>query len=180
MHQLEAAHDKGNLTRSKIREMRDELFSGTSVMESRKSIELAATTTLQAHNIKLLTLITIFFLPMALISSVFSMSGMPTRHDLQMFFSVAFAFCIPLFLLLGSLNTTMGLKYWRSIFARTSEMLRPTEKSVSAKKAEVQAEIELGPLPSLRLRRKLASASSEPSAQQRQETKPRKPRIFSV
>jgi hypothetical protein len=39
-----------------VRTLRDQLFSGTSVLESRKSVELSAVTILQGHNIKLLTL----------------------------------------------------------------------------------------------------------------------------
>ncbi|EOD52513.1 putative mg2+ transporter zinc transport protein [Neofusicoccum parvum UCRNP2] len=40
----------------------EELFSGTSVLESRKSVELSEITILQGHNVKLLTLINIFFM----------------------------------------------------------------------------------------------------------------------
>ena len=43
--------------RKEIRLLRDQLFSGTSVLESRKSVELSAVTILQGHNIKLLTLV---------------------------------------------------------------------------------------------------------------------------
>jgi hypothetical protein len=47
----------------KIVALREELFSGTSVQESRKSVELAGTTVEQGHNIKILTLVTIFYTP---------------------------------------------------------------------------------------------------------------------
>lgn len=43
--------------RKEIRTLRDQLFNGTSVLESRKSVELSAVTILQGHNIKLLTLV---------------------------------------------------------------------------------------------------------------------------
>jgi len=43
--------------RKEIRTLRDQLFSGTSVLESRKSVELSGVTILQGHNIKLLTLV---------------------------------------------------------------------------------------------------------------------------
>ena len=42
-----------------IQGLRDDLFSGTSVMESRKSVYMAETAILQGHNIKILTLVTI-------------------------------------------------------------------------------------------------------------------------
>jgi len=44
----------------KITNLREELFSGTSVQESRKSVELAEVTVTQGHNIRILTLVTIF------------------------------------------------------------------------------------------------------------------------
>jgi len=43
--------------RKEIRTLRDQLFNGTSVLESRKSVELSEVTILQGHNIKLLTLV---------------------------------------------------------------------------------------------------------------------------
>ena len=45
-----------------IKSLRDQLFSGTSVKESREAIK-------QNDNIKLLTLVTIFFLPLTFVSS---------------------------------------------------------------------------------------------------------------
>ena len=45
-----------------IKSLRDQLFSGTSVKESREDIK-------QNDNIKLLTLVTIFFLPLTFVSS---------------------------------------------------------------------------------------------------------------
>lgn len=53
---------ENNDRRAEIRFLRDQLFSGTSVMESRKSVELSEITIQQGHNIKLLTLINLFFL----------------------------------------------------------------------------------------------------------------------
>lgn len=54
-----------------IKGLRDNLFSGTSVLESRKSVQQQAITVQQGHNIKLLTLVTIFFLPLTFVTSVF-------------------------------------------------------------------------------------------------------------
>jgi len=45
-----------------IKSLRDQLFSGTSVKESREALR-------QNDNIKLLTLVTIFFLPLTFVSS---------------------------------------------------------------------------------------------------------------
>ena len=54
---LEKLHEENDDLRKEIRTLRDQLFSGTSVLESRKSVELSAVTILQGHNIKLLTLV---------------------------------------------------------------------------------------------------------------------------
>jgi hypothetical protein len=49
--------DDNDERRKEIRTLRDQLFNGTSVLESRKSVELSTVTILQGHNIKLLTLV---------------------------------------------------------------------------------------------------------------------------
>jgi hypothetical protein len=54
---LEKLHAENDDRRKEIRTLRDQLFSGTSVLESRKSVELSEVTILQGHNIKLLTLV---------------------------------------------------------------------------------------------------------------------------
>ncbi len=50
-------YEENDKRRKEIRTLRDQLFSGTSVLESRKSVELSEVTILQGHNIKLLTLV---------------------------------------------------------------------------------------------------------------------------
>lgn len=84
----------------------------------------------QGHNIKLLTLVSIFFLPLTFVTSVFGMTNMPTtphywvcyeHHALvitfadapQLFGIVTATVCIPFFILIGSLNTTRGMHFWR-------------------------------------------------------------------
>lgn len=57
---LEKLYEENDDLRKEIRTLRDQLFSGTSVLESRKSVELSAVTILQGHNIKLLTLVRFF------------------------------------------------------------------------------------------------------------------------
>lgn len=67
--------------RAEIRGLREELYIGTSVKESRKSVEATETTVQQGHNIKLLTLVSIFFLPSQFVTSVFGMTNMPTSPE---------------------------------------------------------------------------------------------------
>jgi hypothetical protein len=57
MKGLEKLYEENDDLRKEIRTLRDQLFSGTSVLESRKSVELSEVTILQGHNIKLLTLV---------------------------------------------------------------------------------------------------------------------------
>ncbi len=58
---LQKLREENDDRRKEIRTLRDQLFSGTSVLESRKSVELSEVTILQGHNIKLLTLVSDIF-----------------------------------------------------------------------------------------------------------------------
>lgn len=49
--------DENEARRDEIKALETQLFQGTSVLESRRSVELAAVTILQGHNIRLLTLV---------------------------------------------------------------------------------------------------------------------------
>ncbi|KAL8669051.1 MAG: hypothetical protein Q9168_006340 [Polycauliona sp. 1 TL-2023] len=96
-----------------IKGLRDNLFSGTSVFESRRSVDQAIITVQQGHNIKLLTLVTIFFLPLTFVTSVFGMSIIDNKQGFLNFGIVTCVICIPTYFLIGSLNTTSGAHFWR-------------------------------------------------------------------
>lgn len=96
-----------------IKGLRDNLFSGTSVLESRRSVDQAIITVQQGHNIKLLTLVTIFFLPLTFVTSVFGMTNMPPEDSFRPFGIVIVIICVPTYMLIGSLNTTSGVHFWR-------------------------------------------------------------------
>lgn len=53
-------------------------MTGTSIKESRTTIQ-------QGHNIKLLTLVSIFFLPLTFVTSVFGMTQMPVSKQKEHF-----------------------------------------------------------------------------------------------
>ena len=55
--ELEKILESNQREQKDIKSMRDQLFSGTSVLESRKSVQQTAITVQQGHNIKLLTLV---------------------------------------------------------------------------------------------------------------------------
>lgn len=61
--------------RAEIKNLREELFVGTSIQESRKSVENSDITVQQGHNIKILTMVSIFFLPLTFVTSVFGMTN---------------------------------------------------------------------------------------------------------
>jgi len=54
---LQKLWDENDDMRKEIRTLRDQLFSGTSVQESRKNFDMAVVTILQGRNIKVLTLV---------------------------------------------------------------------------------------------------------------------------
>ena len=93
--------------------LREALFAGTSIEESRKSVEATETTVQQGYNIKLLTLVNIFFLPLTFVTSIFGMENMPNKADKDPFAITTVTVCIPFLLLIGSLNTHKGMAFWR-------------------------------------------------------------------
>jgi hypothetical protein len=58
--ELQVMHDKNEATRTEIRSLREQLFSGSSVKESRRAIE-------QGDNIKILTSVSMVFLPLTFV-----------------------------------------------------------------------------------------------------------------
>ncbi|KAF2213983.1 hypothetical protein CERZMDRAFT_66734 [Cercospora zeae-maydis SCOH1-5] len=99
--------------RGNIQALREELFAGTSIQESRNSVKNTEITIQQGHNIKLLTLVSIFFLPLTFVTSVFGMTNMPEERQYWHFGIVTATVCIPFFILIGSLNTVRGMTFWR-------------------------------------------------------------------
>lgn len=95
-----------------IKNLRDNLFSGTSVFESRQSVTNSSIAVVQGRNIKLLTLVTIFFLPLTFITSVFSMTAIPETAEFHHFAIATVCICVPCYLLIGSLNTQNGIEWW--------------------------------------------------------------------
>jgi len=109
LRQIEAMNDKEI---EKIRSLREELFSGTSVQESRKSVELASVTVEQGRNIRILTIVTIFFTPCMFVTGIFGMTNMPPADNFDHFAWSLIAICLPTYLLLIHINTDAGLAWW--------------------------------------------------------------------
>ena len=96
-----------------IKALRENLFSGTSVMESREAVRQQGITVVQGHNIKVLTLVTIFFLPLTFVTSVFGMTNMPPNDNFVRFGFVTAAICLPTYLVIGSLGSERALQFWK-------------------------------------------------------------------
>lgn len=99
----------------KIKALREELFSGTSVQESRKSVELAGVTVEQGHNIRVLTLVTIFFTPAMFVTGVYGMTNMNPNDPFYHFAITFVAICLPTYLLVLHVNTMSGRDAWTRI-----------------------------------------------------------------
>ena len=112
LHQLEKIIQMNEIKMKEIKSLRDNLFSGTSVLESRRSVMQATITVQQGHNIKLLTLVTIFFLPLTFVTSVFGMTNMPPNDGFHAFGISTAIICLTTYLVIGSLNTPSGLHFW--------------------------------------------------------------------
>jgi Mg2+ and Co2+ transporter CorA len=63
--ELKLVHQRNEATRREIENLRDQLFSGSSIKESRRAIE-------QGDNIKILTLSSMIFLPLTFVTVCFS------------------------------------------------------------------------------------------------------------
>ena len=115
---LEKIDHENDEKMKEIKALREHLFSGTSVYESRKAIQQQAITVIQGHNIKVLTLVTIFFLPLTFVTSVFGMTNMDPQDDFVRFGIVTVVICVPTYMLIGSLNTGSGFEFWTRLFTR--------------------------------------------------------------
>jgi hypothetical protein len=62
MKELRVLQRENNERRHEIETLQEQLFSGTSIQESRKSVELADVTVHQGYNIKVLTIVNLFFM----------------------------------------------------------------------------------------------------------------------
>ncbi|KAF2875134.1 hypothetical protein BDV95DRAFT_603900 [Massariosphaeria phaeospora] len=103
-----------------IAALRDGLFNGSAVLESRnsketadQSLEQTKTAIAQGENIKALTLVSIFFLPLAFVTSVFGMTHIPDSGNMSAFAIVLVCVCFPAYTIIGSLMNTQGMELWR-------------------------------------------------------------------
>ncbi|KAL1596468.1 hypothetical protein SLS60_009114 [Paraconiothyrium brasiliense] len=90
-----------------IKSLQTTLFNGTSVLESRRTVQ-------QGENVKLLTVVNVLFLPLSFITGVFGMTNMPEDADFAKFGTVLVAVCLPLFALIGFASSHRGYTHIRT------------------------------------------------------------------
>jgi hypothetical protein len=111
---LKEMHIENKELQKTIRIFQTQLYSGTSILHSRKSVELSIVTILQGHNIKLLTLVSAFFLPLIFVATAFGMSNIPRELSFKPFIITLLAVCLPSWLLITTINTTFDDSIWRN------------------------------------------------------------------
>lgn len=129
MKELRILQRENNERRREIEGLQEHLFSGTSIQESRKSVELSDITVQQGRNIKLLTIVNLFFMPLTFVTSVFGMTNMPEHPASYLPFGVTLlAICIPFFSLIGFLSTNFGYGIWVAKTKQLYRWIRPKPK----------------------------------------------------
>lgn len=123
-HELEAAvsllhqvHAKNEATRQEIKSLRDQLFSGSSVKESRRAIE-------QGDNIKVLTSLSMIFYPLTFVTSVWSMTGFPLDVDDWQFPVTMICACVPFIVFILLVQTRTGMEFLTSHIERLDERFK--------------------------------------------------------
>lgn len=116
MDALEDLLGKIELSRKEIRSRAEDMYRATAVLEARKTIQHQAITVVQGHNIKLLTLVTVWFLPLTFVACIFGMTNMPAQGSFVHFGITVVCVCIPVYTLIGSLNTGNGFEFWMAKF----------------------------------------------------------------
>lgn len=94
---LEEVLEQSGQRQREILRLREELFNGTSIREAQYTYQ-------QGQNIRLLTLVSVFFLPLSFVTSVFGMTNMPTEQRYWIFGTVLVAVCVPVFLVVAFIN----------------------------------------------------------------------------
>jgi len=100
---LQDIYDRNARTRDEIRSLREQLFSGSSVKESRRAIE-------QGDNIKILTSVSMIFLPLTFVTSVFGITQFEISEKDWRFAVTMVSVCIPFFLLIVILQTQAAMQ----------------------------------------------------------------------
>lgn len=91
-------------------------------------------------NIRLLTTVSIFFLPLTYVTSIVALTNMPTDQSYWIFGIVKVAICAPFFSLLAPLNDKRGFAFWERAMTYVLATLKGFVLSVRARLANGQSE----------------------------------------
>lgn len=119
MKDLQRLCDQNEKTRELINSLRQQLHSGSAEKKSQKAIE-------QGNNIKILTSVSMIFLPLTFVTSVFGMTNFEFDDRDWRFIAIMVAVCVPFFLLIFVLQTHKAL---RRVCRKTWKMFRQTRTS---------------------------------------------------
>ncbi|KAF2677383.1 hypothetical protein K458DRAFT_447032 [Lentithecium fluviatile CBS 122367] len=137
MKELRILQRENNQRRHEIESSQDHLFSGTSIQDSRKSVELSDITVQQGRNIKLLTIVNLFFMPLTFVTSVFGKTNMPAEPAPFWHFGITtVAICVPFLSLIGFLSTNFGYGIWAAKTKQLFRWLRLKPKPKSTESAQ--------------------------------------------
>ncbi|KAF5000776.1 hypothetical protein FDECE_11131 [Fusarium decemcellulare] len=113
VHELGEVLKRNERTRKEIENLRDQLFSGSSIKESRRAIE-------QGDNIRILTMISMIFLPLTFVTSVFGMTVFTIPATDWRFALTMILVCVPFMILITLLQTrSFGILLRKLAAART-------------------------------------------------------------
>lgn len=104
INQLEEVFKTFQDQQKQIKNLREWLFSGTSVLESREAVSMAKITVEQGYNIRLLTLVTLFYLPLSYVTGIYGMTNMPPDDSFWPFALTTVGICAPTYLLILIVN----------------------------------------------------------------------------
>ena len=108
MNALKELRAKNELSQNKIRSRAEDIYRATAVLGTRSNMRQQAITVIQSHNIKILALVTIWFLPLIFVACIFSMTNMPARGSFVHFAIALVCVCLPVYTFIGLLNTGGG------------------------------------------------------------------------
>lgn len=86
--------------------------------------------------------VSIFFLPLTFVTSVFGMTNMPQEHNFRDFAIVMASVCVPFLFLIGSLNTTSGMEFWQNKWHSILDWVTRKSTLKATKKAHIGDKLE--------------------------------------
>ncbi|KAJ4387895.1 hypothetical protein N0V93_008498 [Gnomoniopsis smithogilvyi] len=113
--------------RHQIESLRDQLYSGSSVKENRLAIE-------QGENIKILTGVSMLFLPLSFVTSVYGMQAFTIPPNDWRFAVTMVVVCVPFFVLIFVLQTHAGMSLYRRLVLTMKGWIESWKRSAASRR----------------------------------------------